>query len=412
MEPTKLQSDDFKEQASKISSSHATEGTEMHRDNESIDDFEHLEPESSPVKEFQDQGPQNKVENPPGEESGVDTDISHVASGVSQNTSDFSFQPASKPESTMDDKYNSQFGDEKPSSSAATLIDSTTPLLGGSDFVKSSELLEKMTFSQQPHDMLGFSTEASVKPETESLISGGEKFESEFDIGKVSNQKELSQAFMDTEREDIITEGTSSHKDTKSKFTADVDFLKSETKQTDVPELDVGNLPSENYPTDDPTSSISHDFEKRHEDIQDSDILLNPQKSDIKHKEKLSDEIGSLKSSLSAQDDDLPSQEEPEPEDEPTPVPALTHPKLIPSAPEPIKPVAVVPGPSVKPETVAAEEPNIKPLPDKPSDKSTSPACPLKAKPAVDVSELEEIKPIQLFHYMGLGKYIVHVFQG
>jgi hypothetical protein len=24
---------------------------------------------------------------------------------------------------------------------------------------------------------------------------------------------------------------------------------------------------------------------------------------------------------------------------------------------------------------------------------------------------LEEIKPIQLFHYMGLGKYIVHVFQ-
>jgi hypothetical protein len=25
---------------------------------------------------------------------------------------------------------------------------------------------------------------------------------------------------------------------------------------------------------------------------------------------------------------------------------------------------------------------------------------------------LEEIKPIQLFHYMGLGKYIVHVFQG
>jgi hypothetical protein len=89
----------------------------------------------------------------------------------------------------------------------------------------------------------------------------------------------------------------------------------------------------------------------------------------------------------------------------------MTRPKLTPSAPEPIKPVAVVPGPSLKSETVAAAEPNIKPLPDKPSDKSTSPACPLKAKPAVDDSELEEIKPIQLFHYMGLGKYIVHVFQ-
>lgn len=392
MEPTKLQSEDFKEQVSKISSSHATEGREMHRDNESIDDFEHLEPESSPVKEFQEQGPQDKEEKPPGEELEVDTNTSDVASGVSQNTSDFSFQPAPKLESTVDDKYNLQFGNEELSSAAATLFGSAKPLVGGSDFVKYSKLLEEMSFSQQPHDMLGFSTEASVKPETESLISGGEKLdsklESEFDIGKLSNQKELSQAFMDTEREDIITQGTSSHKDTHSKFPEDVDFIKSETKQTDFPELDVGNLPSENYPTDDLASSISH------EDIQDSDI---------KHKEKLSDEIGSLKSSLSAQEDDLPSQEEPEPKDEPTPIPAFTHPKLTPSAPEPLKPVAVVPGPSLKPETVAAVEPNIKPLPEK----SASPA-----KPAVNDSEFEEIKPIQLFHYMGLGKCIVYVSQG
>jgi hypothetical protein len=367
----------------------------MHRDNESIDDFEHLDPESSPVKEFHDQGPQNKVDKPSGEEPGVLTDVSHIASAISQSTSDFSFQPASTSDSTMDDKYNSQFGDEKLSSSAAALIDSATPLLGGSDFVKSSELPEKIMFSQQPHDLLGFSTEASVKPETESLISTGEKldprFESEFDIGKLSKEKAHAQAFIDTERGVITTEGTVSH----------------QINPTDVPELDVGNLPSENYPADDLTSSFSHDFEKRHEDIHDSDTLLNPLKSDIKHKEKLSDEIGSSKSSLSAQEDDeLPSQEEPEP-DEPTSVPASTHPKLTPSAPEPIKPVAV-PDPSLKPGTVVAVEPNIKPLPDK----STSPSCPLKTKPAVDDSDLEEVKPIQLFHYMGLGKYIVHVFQG
>jgi hypothetical protein len=359
MEPTKWQSDEFKEHLSKISSSRKPEGTEMHRDNESIDDFEHLEPESSPVKEFQDQGPQNKV----------------------------------------------PLGDENLSPSAGTLIDSATPVLGDGDFVKSSKLPEKTTFSQQPHDLLGFSVEASVKPETESLISTGEKHgpesESEFDIDKISSQKTLSQAFMDTERGDIITEGTSSHKDILSMFKGDVDFLKFEMKPADVPELDAGNIPSDNYPTDDITS-FSHDFEKRHGDFQDFDKLLNPPKSDIKHTEKLSDEIGSSKYPLNAQDDELPSQEEPEPEDKPTtPVPASTHPKLTPSAPEPMKPVAVVPGPSVKPETIAAVEPNVKPLPDK-----------LKTSAAVGDSELEEMKPTETLHCMGLGKYTVLVLQG
>jgi hypothetical protein len=398
MEPTKLQSDDFKEQVSKISSSHTLKGTEMHRDNESIDDFEHLEPESSPVKEFQDQGPQNKVEKPLGEKPGVVTGISHVASAVSQKTSDFSFQPASKPDSTMDDKYKSELGDENLSLSAGTLIDFAAPVLGDSDFVKSSNLPEKTTFSQQPHDLLGFSAEASVKPETESLIQTGEKlgpeFESEFGIGKISSQKVLSQAFMDTERG-----GPSSHKDILSKFTGDVDFLKFEMKPANVPELDTGNIPSDNYPIDDSTS-FSRDFENRHGDFQDVDKVLNPPKSDIKHKEKTSDEIGSSKYPLSAHDDDLPSQEEPE--DKPTaPVPASTHPELTPSAPEPMKPIAVVPGPSMKPETVAAVEPNVKPLPDK-----------LNTNAVLEGSELEEIKPIQLFQCMGLGKYMVFVFQG
>jgi hypothetical protein len=413
MEPTKLESDGVKEQVSKISSSHTPEGTEMHRDSESIDDFEHLEPESSPVKDYQAQGPQNKVEKPSGEESGVVTDVSHAASAVSQKTPDFSFQPASKLDSTMDDKYNSQFGDEKLRSSAGTLIDSATPLLGGNDFVKSSKLPDEITFSQQPHDLLGFAADVSLKPETESLFSAGEKrdpeSESEFDIGKMSSQKALSQAFMDTERGDIIAEGTSSHKDVLSKFTADTDFLKFEMKPGDVPELDAGS-----HPSDDLTSSSSHDFEKHYGDIQDSDALLNPLKSDIKHKEKLSDEIGSSKSSLGAQDD-LPSQEEPELKDKPAPAPAPapTHPTLTPSAPEPMKPIAVVPGPSLKPETVAAVEPNVKPLPDKLSDKPTSSVCPSKAKAAaVNDSELEEIKPIQLFHCMGLGKYLTFVFVG
>jgi hypothetical protein len=410
MEPTKLQSEDFKEQVSNVSASHPSETTGMRRDNESIDDFEHLEPESSPVKEFQGQESQSKVDKLPSQEAGIVTDVGHVASAASQNTSDLSLLAASKLDSAMDGKNNPQFGDGKLNSSSVTLTDSAVPLMGGDYFVKSNEPLDKTTLSQQPQDLLDFSTEASVKPEIDSLISTGEKLVSEFDIGKLSSQKAVSQAFMDIEREDT-TEGLSGHKDIPSKFAADVDFLKSEVKPTDIHELNVGNLPSENYPTDDLGSSLSHDTEKYHDDFQDFDALQNQPESDIKSKEKPSDETGFTKSSLSAQDDDIPSQEEPEPEVKPTPVVTEPYIKLIPSAPEPIRPIAVVPEPSFKPETAADVEPNIKPLPDKPSIKSTPPVCTVKTKPEVDDSDLEEIKPIQLFHYMGLGKSIMHLFQ-
>jgi hypothetical protein len=410
MEHTKLQSEDFKEQASNVSPFHSPEATGMRRDNESIDDFEHLEPESSPVKEFQGQGSLNEMDKLSSQEPGIFTDIGHVTSAVSQNTSDFSDLPPSKLDSAVDDKSTPQSGGGKISSSFVTLIDSAPPLLGGHDRVEFSELPEKVTFSQQPQDLVGLSAEVSVKPEIDSVISTGEKlaskFESEFDIGKLNSQKTQSQAFMDTEREDIITEGPGSHKDIPSKFTADVDFLKSEMKLTDVLELDVGKHPSENYPTDIRTSSLSHG------DFRGSDALLNPSKSDIKLKEKHSDEIGSSKLSLSAQEeqDDIPSQEE-ESEVKPTPIVAEPTAKLIPCVSEPSKPVAVITEPNLNPEIVAAAEPTIKPLPDKLSIKSTSPVCPLKTKPEVDDSDLEEIKPIQLFQSMGLGKYMMHLFQ-
>jgi hypothetical protein len=402
MESTKLESQDFKEQVSSISASHPSEAIGMRRDNESIDDFEHLEPESSPVKEFQGQGSQNKMDKLPSQEAGIITDIGHVASATSQNTSDFSLLEASTLHSVADVKNNTQFGDG--TSSSITLTDSAAPLEEGGDFVKTSELPDKVT-SQQLQDLLHLSVEASVKPEIDSLISTGEKlgskFESEFDFGKSSNQKALSQAFMDTEREHI-TEVPSSSKDIPSKFTADVDFLKSEVKPADVHELNSGNLPSENYLTDDLGSSLPHDIEKYQDDFKDSDTLLNQSKSDIKPKEKPSDETGFSKSSLSAQEDNLPSQEETEPEVKPTPLIADPYHKLIPSSPEPITPVAVVPEPRQKPETAADEEP----LPTKTGIKTTSPVSTLKTKPEVGDSNLEEIKPIQLFHYMGLGKYI------
>jgi hypothetical protein len=407
MEPTKLQNEDLKEQVSNVSASHPSETAGMRRDNESIDDFEHLEPESSPVKEFQGQGPQNKMDKVPSQEG-------YVASSASQNTSDFSFLPAGELESAMDGKNNTQFGDGKLNLSPVTLSDSAVPLMGGNDFVKSREL-DKTSSSQQPQDPLDFSTEAFVKPEVDSLISAGEKlgskFESEFDIGKIRDQKILSQAFMDTEREDT-TEGLSGHKDIPGKFTADVDFLKSETKPTDIPELNVGNLPSENYPTDDFGPSLSRDIGKYHDDFQDSGALWKQSDSGIKPKEMSSDETGFSKSSVCAQEDDFRSQVEPEPEVRPTPV-VITEPnvKLIPNAPEPTKPTAVVPEPSLNPEIAADVEPNIKPLPDKPGMKSAPQVCILKTKSEVVDSDLEEIKPIQLFLYMGLGKSIMHLFQ-
>jgi len=403
MEPTKVQSEDFKEQVSSISSSHPPVGIGMHRDSESIDDFEHLDPELSLVKEVQVQGSQNKIDELLSQEP--ITDVGHVASAVSQIMSEFSDPPVTKLDSTMDAKDIPQLGGGPSSSSSDTVIDSASAMLGGDDLFKTTILPENKVFSQEPQDLLGFSAEA----DTDLLISTHEKlapkFESQFDIGKLSNQKALSQAFMDTERENI-TEGPSSHKDIPTRLTADVDFQKSESKPTDEPLLDFDNLSSENYHFDDFSSTLSRDFKKHHDDKDIFDAELNPPKSNIEP------EIGTTESSVSAKDeDDLPSQEEAKPEVEPTPVVAEPPHKPLPGVPELIKLTAIVPEPSVKPETVVAVEPNINVLPDKPSIKSASPVCPLKTKPEVDDSDLEEIKPIQLFHCIGFGEYIMYLFQ-
>jgi len=409
MEPTKVQSEDFKEQVSSISSSHPPAGIGMHRDSESIDDFEHLDPELSLVKEFQVQGSQNKIDELLSQEP--ITDVSHVASAVSQITSEFSDPPITKLDSTMDAKDIPQLGGKPSSSSSDTVIESASAMLGGDDLFKTTILPENTTFSQEPQDLFGFSAEAFVKPDTDLPISTHDKLattlESEFEVGKLSSQKALSQAFMDTERENIITEGPSSHKDIPSKLTADVDVQKSEIEPKDVPVLDLDNLSSENYHFDDLSSTLSHDSKKHHDDVKDIfDAELNPPKSNIDA------EIGTSNSSVSAQDeDDLPTQEKAKPEVEPTPVVGEPPHKPLPSAPELIKPVAIVPEPSVKPETVAAVEPNINVLPDKPSIKSASPVCPVKTKPEVEDSDLEEIKPIQLFHNIGFGEYIMYLFQ-
>jgi hypothetical protein len=82
MKPTKVQSEDFKDQVSNITPSHPPEGTGMYRD-ESIDDFEHLDPELSPVKEVQVQGFQNKIDDLSSHEPGNTVDVSHAASAVS-----------------------------------------------------------------------------------------------------------------------------------------------------------------------------------------------------------------------------------------------------------------------------------------------------------------------------------------
>ncbi|XP_069677970.1 reticulon-1-like [Periplaneta americana] len=404
MDTTKLQSEDFKEQVSNISPSHPSEATGMRRDNESIDDFEHLEPESSPVKEFQGPGTQNKMDSLSNLEPEIVSEIGHVASSVGQNTSDFSFLPASKLESAADAKNIPEFGDGKFNLSSDTLIDSSKPLIGGDDVIKSSELPEQLLPKETQDLLLGLSTGSASKPEADQLISTGEKlvskFDSEFDASKLDNQKALSQAFMDTEREEAL----SSHADIPGKFTAEVDFLKSEIK-SDVPESDFGNLPTEPNPSDDQTSSSSQDIGKYHDNFQDSDSVLIPSKSDLRLKEKFSDEIGSSKSSLSVQDDDddLPfheekSQEEPELEVKPTSVIAEPLVKLLPSAPEPVKPVAAVSEPGLKPETVPVAEPNIKPVP---SAKPTPTESTVKS----NIEDDEEIKPIQLFHSMGLDAW-------
>ena len=408
MEPTKVQSEDFKEQVSSISSSHPPEGIGMHRDNESIDDFEHLDPELSPVKEVQVQGSQNKIDDLSSHEPGIIADVSHVASTVSQDTSDSSVLPVTKLDSTMDAKDIAQLGGGMFSLSSDTVIDSASAMLEGDDLLKVTDLPEKVTFSQEPQDLLEFSAVASDKPDMDVLIPTHErlaaKFESEINIGNLSSQKNLSQAFMDTERENIITEAPSSHKDVPSKLATDVDFQKSESEPTDT--LDLDDLSSGNFHSDDLSSTLSRDFKKHHEDTQDIfDAVLNPLRSNIEH------EIGSLKSSASAQDEDgLPSQEKAESEVEPMPVVAEPPLKPLPSAPELIKAVAAISEPSVKPETAAAVEPNINISPDEPNIKYTSPVCPVKTEPEVDDSDLEEIKPIQLFQYMGLGEYILCLF--
>lgn len=408
MEPMKVQSEDFKEQVSSISSSHPPAGIGMHRDSESIDDFEHLDPELSLVKEIQVQGSQNKIDELLSQEP--ITDVSHVASAVSQITSEFSGSPITKLDLTLDAKDIPQLGGGPSSSSSDTVIDSASALLGGDDLFKTTILPENTTSSQEPQDLLGFSAETFVKPDTDLLISTHEKlapkFESEFDVGKLSSQKALSQAFMDSERENI-TEGPSSHKDIPSTLTADVDFQKSGSESTDVPVLGLDSISSDTYHFDDPSSTFSRDFKKHDDDIKDIfDAELNPPKSNIEPENDTS------KSSVSAHDEDeLPSQEETKPEVEPTPVVAEPPHKPLPSAPELINPAATVPEPTVKPETVAAVEPNINVLPDKPSIKSASPVCPVKTKPEVDDSDLEEIKPIQLFHYMGFGEYIMYLLQ-
>jgi hypothetical protein len=88
-----------------------------------------------------------------------------------------------------------------PISSSDTVIDSASAMLEGDDSLKTTELPGKLTFSHEPQDMLGFSAVASVKPDMDVLIPTHErlaaKFESEIDIGNLSSQRSLSQAFME-----------------------------------------------------------------------------------------------------------------------------------------------------------------------------------------------------------------------
>jgi hypothetical protein len=78
-------------------------------------------------------------------------------------------------------------------------------------------------------------------------------------------------------------------------LTTDVDFQKSESEPADI--LDLDNLGSGNFHADYLSSTLSHDFKKHHEGIQDIFYaVLNPPRSKIEH------EIDTSKSSASSQD--------------------------------------------------------------------------------------------------------------
>ena len=391
MEPTKLQNEDFQEQAKNVSLHHS-EG--MRRDNESIDDFEHLEPESSPVKEFQGLSSQAKVDEHPILKPEI-VSAENVASSVNSNTADSTLFDASN----ITEENKNKVGDVL-SSMTSTLLDSKTSLFGKDDF-KSSELPEKTGFSQQSSDLLlGLSYGSENKPDVHNFFTTGEKSEFGSDLNKMGSQKALSQAFMDTERETVL-EGPTSHGDDL----ADLDFTNNEkdTKESDF------------HPTD-TISSLPQDI-KQHDFMFDSDTVLEPSKPDSKMKGKSTDEFGSSKSLLSAHDDefhdDISSQDEKsdktEPDEKPTPAVEPEH-KSSATAPEPIKQFASVVEPSLKPEPVPSSKLDNKPKQEKPSDKPVPLEIPAKSKPVQDENDLDEIKPIQLFQFMGLGKYTYIVF--
>ncbi|KAJ9593703.1 hypothetical protein L9F63_014751, partial [Diploptera punctata] len=390
MEPTKLQNNDFQEQTKNVSPHHA-EG--MRRDNESIDDFEHLEPESSPVKEFQGLSSQTKVDKQPILEPEAAPD--NGASLVNPIATDYSFLPSSKLEHPTEDQKMGQVGDGNfiSSSTTGTLLDSESSLF------KSSDLPEKTAFSQPSSNLLA---DLSYNPDTKQDVHqffGGEKLQSEFesDLNKLSSQKLLSQSFMDTEREKVL-EGPSatSHGDDLNKLMADVDYLKSE-KKSNEPDSDP-------YIHSTDTTSLPEDI-KQHDLFLDSDTILEPSKSDIKLKGKATDEFGSSKSSLSAHDDefhdDIYSQDDkPEKKTEPDVKPSAVEPEHTTSTtiPEPVKQFSSVIEPSLKPEPV----PSSIPMQEKLSENPVPPEIPAKSKAVEDDNDLDEIKPIQLFQYMGL----------
>ncbi|XP_068085292.1 reticulon-1 isoform X2 [Anabrus simplex] len=279
MESTPVTKEDVKNQLSDVIPSFTPVGaTGMRRDHESIDDFEHLEPEPSPVKETAGKNSPELLDKLVGIEqesvsgSGRESLISGAKAPESQNSSDFSLLSDSKLDSPLAGNTPDMIEEMTvPSGSPGKIIDITNAFkTNDNDVLPDVSMHEKKSPIQQPEEL-----SSTVKQETEKLFSKAQDLFSlqQFD----TDPKSVSRSFMTTERVEAMAEGDVPKVEKSSKFSDDLEFLKYESQHE--PNLDTVKMlkdPTDlSIPTELGSSLPAHVRDDLHDDdsFKDTDSL-------------------------------------------------------------------------------------------------------------------------------------------
>ncbi|XP_063240402.1 reticulon-1-like isoform X2 [Bacillus rossius redtenbacheri] len=247
----------------------------MSRDSESIDDFEHLEPESSPVREtvgnIIDELLTDKGSSKAPAEPSLSADLKGFGSAASKNIAD------------------------KSSELTANLLDFEDFAKKGSDTVAQvvddahGKASEKMSSGKE---FLEQAEDFATKP-----------FEAAFDTG-FNSMKSSSLAFMEAERDNMFVKEMPLP-EKKSNLPDNLDFMKGETAQTHIPEKVIGGKPLPSPKADISPASEPEDKSPLHDKTAvafPSDKLASEYSSD--EESGKSPGKSSYKSDLNIQDED------------------------------------------------------------------------------------------------------------